>query len=151
MDRFHRGLVAGIVGGVAMNLWTAFAVTILNLEIIRFIDWAGVILYGSPPDTHFKGFYALIIQLTWVGLLGVVFAYLMRYTTSRGYLIKGAFYGVVVGLIIYAIPTIFQTPHIANASIETVLSNHTGGLIWGLLMAQTLRWLDKRGSLETVD
>lgn len=148
MDRFHRGLVAGLVGGVAMNLWTVFAVKILNLDIIRFIDWASVILYGNPPKTHLEGFYALIIQLTWVGLLGIIFAYLMLYTTSRGHLIKGGFYGVAVGLIIYAIPTLLQTPHISSASIETVMSNYTGGLIWGLVMAQTLRWLDRKQSSE---
>lgn len=144
MDRFFRGLTAGIVGGIAMNLWSAFAVSILDLKIRRFIDWAGVILYGDLPRTHFQGLFALIIQLLWVGLLGIIFAYLISYTTSRGYLLKGAYYGVVIGLIIYAIPALFRTPYLTLHSTATVLSNHTGGLIWGLTMAQTLRWLDKR-------
>lgn len=144
MDRFFRGLTAGLIGGIAMNLWTVFTVSILNLKIIRFIDWAGVILYGELPMTHFQGFFALIMQLLWVGLLGIIFAYLISYTTSRGYLIKGAYYGVVIGLLIYAIPTLLRTPYLTFHSTATVLSNHTGGLIWGLTMAQTLRWLDKR-------
>lgn len=142
MDRYFRGLVAGIVGGIAMNLWTVFVVNILNLKIIRFIDWAGYILYGDLPRTHFQGFYALIIQLIWVGLLGIVFAYLFPLTTSRGYFIKGAFYGVVTGMLIYAIPTLLQTPIISKHSIQTVISNHIGGLIWGVTMAKVLRYLD---------
>lgn len=44
MDRFSRGLIAGIIGGIAMNLWSAIAVNILNWQIIRFIDWAGIII-----------------------------------------------------------------------------------------------------------
>ncbi len=143
MDRYFRGLVAGVVGGIAMNLWTVIAVHILNLKIIRFIDWAGFILYGDLPRTHFQGFYALIIHLTWVGLLGIAFAYLFPLTTSRGYLIKGAFFGITTGMFVYAIPTLLQTPIISKHSIQTVLSNHTGGLLWGLTMAQVLRWLDK--------
>lgn len=142
MDRYFRGLVAGVAGGVAMNLWSAFAVSILKLKIIRFINWAGYILYGDLPRTHFQGFYALLIQLTWVGLLGIIFAYSIPLTTSRGYLPKGAFYGVVTGLIIYAIPTFLQTPVLAEHNVQTVLSNHAGGLIWGITMAQMLRWLD---------
>ena len=125
-----------------MNLWSAFAVNILNLKIIRFIDWAGFILYGDLPRTHFQGFYALIIQLTWVGFLGIIFAYLYPLTTSRHYLIKGAFFGVFAGMIIYAIPVLLQTPILSKHTVQTVLSNHTGGLIWGLTMAQVLRWLD---------
>jgi len=149
MDRYFRGLVAGIAGGVVMNLWSWFAVGILNLKITRFIDWAGVILYGDLPRTHFEGFYALIIQLTWVGLLGIIFAYTIPFTTSRGFLIKGVFFGVVIGLIIYAIPTLFKTPHLAKATIITVLSNHLGGGIWGLTMAQVLRWLDSTPKLKS--
>ena len=40
MDRFTRGFIAGIVGGLTMHLWTLVALNILNWEIIRFIDWA---------------------------------------------------------------------------------------------------------------
>lgn len=104
MDRYLRGLIAGIIGGVAMNLWTVI-------------------------KTHFEGFYALINQLTWVGLLGIAFSYSFPLTTSRSYLI-------------YAIPVLLQTPVLSKHSLQTVLSNHTGGLIWGLTMAQVLRWLD---------
>ncbi len=151
MDRFFRGLVAGITGGVAMNLWSAFAVNILKLKIIRFIDWAAVILYGDLPRTHIEGFYAMLIQLLWVGLLGIFFAYLIRFSTSRGYLIKGAYYGIITGLVIYAVPTLLQVPYLSKHSLSTVLSNHVGGLIWGLIMAQTLRWLDKKVPSETVE
>jgi len=149
MDRYFRGLVAGMIGGIAMNLWSAFAVIILKLKIIKFIDWAGFIIYGDLPRTHFQGFYALIIQLTWVGLLGIIFAYSFPLTTSRGYLIKGAFFGVVTGMLIYAIPTLLQTPILAKHSVQTVLSNHAGGLIWGLTMAQVLRWLDSTPKLKS--
>lgn len=142
MDRYLRGMVAGIIGGIAMNLWTVFAVGILKFKIIRFIDWAGFILYGELPGNHFEGFYALIIQLTWVGLLGIIFAYSFPLTTSRNYLIKGAFFGVIIGMLIYAVPVLLQTPVLSKHSLHTVLSNHTGGIIWGLTMAQVLRWLD---------
>lgn len=142
MDRFFRGLVAGIFGGIAMNMWTLIAVKILNWQIIRFIDWAGVILYGELPKSHVEGFFALVMQVLWAGLLGTVFAFLIPHVTSKGYLIKGVFFGIMAGFIIYAVPTILQTPILKGLSFINVLSNHIGGSIWGLTMAQTLRWLD---------
>ncbi|MBS4023160.1 MAG: hypothetical protein KGZ79_12195 [Dethiobacter sp.] len=144
MDRFFRGFIAGFIGGVAMNIWTLIAVFILNLQIIRFIDWASVFLYGSLPQNHIQGIFALWMQLIWSGLLGVAFAFLLPQITSRGYLLKGAIFGVVAGFLMYALPTLFQTPIVSSVSFETTVSNHAGGLLWGLTTAQSLRWLDKK-------
>lgn len=142
MDRFFRGLTAGIIGAIAMNLWSLFAVFILGWEVVKFLDWAGIILYGELPRSHVEGTLALLMQILWSGLLGVGFAYLIPYIKSEGYLIKGAFYGVIVGFIMYAIPTVLQMPVLGNLGFLTVLSNHIGGLIWGLVTAQTLYLLD---------
>ncbi len=149
MDRFFRGLIAGIVGGVAMNLWTLIAVFIFNWPIVRFIDWAAIMIYGDFPRSHVEGLFSLMMQLLWVGVLGIIFAYLIPHITSRGYLLKGAVFGVVLGFLIYAIPTLLQMPLLAENSFITVLSNHIGGLIWGLTMAQTLHWLDKKSPLKS--
>lgn len=144
MDRFFRGLIAGIIGGILMNLWTLVALFVLNWEIIRFVDWAAIILFGDLPRSHLQGLFALWMQLLWSGLLGVGFAFLIPHVTSQGYLIKAAFYGVIVGFFSYAMPTLLQMPILARHSFATVFSNHVGGLIWGLVMAYTLGWLDRR-------
>jgi hypothetical protein len=151
MDRFFRGLVAGIAGGVAMNIWSAFAYYILKLPIRRFIDWAGIVLYGDYPHTVYESLFALLMQILWVGLLGVIFAYMIFQATSRGYLIKGAFFGIISGFFIYAIPTLLGSKHLATTSFTTVISNHFGGLIWGLTTAQTVRWLDNKFVSETIE
>ncbi len=144
MDRFFRGLVAGIVGGITMNLWTLVALFVLQWEVIRFIDWAGIVIFGDLPRSHLQGAFSLAMQLLWVGLLGVAFAFLIPQVTSRGYLLKGVFFGVIAGFIFYAIPTMFDMPYLAESSFATVISNHVGGIIWGITMAQTLRWLDRK-------
>jgi hypothetical protein len=144
VDRFFRGFTAGVVGGLAMNLWTLFAVTVLNWEIIRFIDWAGIIIFGDLPANLMQGLFALLMHLLWVGVLGIGFAFLVPHVTSQGYLLKGMIYGVVLGFIIYAIPTVLQMPILKEASMATVFSNHTGGAIWGLVMSKTLHLLDKK-------
>lgn len=144
MDRFGKGLAAGVAGGIAMNLWTLFAVFVLTWPVVRFIDWAAIILYGGFPRSHAEGVFALLMHLLWTGVLGIMFAYLLPHLTSKNYLLKGAIFGVTLGFIIYAIPTLLQMPLLKEHSFITVISNHTGGLIWGLTTAYVLGWLDKR-------
>ncbi|MEW6182613.1 MAG: hypothetical protein AB1500_05465 [Bacillota bacterium] len=149
MDRFFRGLVAGIAGGVLMNVWDLTTYYLLGLPILRYLDWASVILFGDLPQTHFQAGYALIVQILWVGLLGVVFAYALPQTTSRGYLLKGAFYGIILGFFVYAIPVLLETQYLSDFTTATVLANHSGGLLWGLTLAQTLRRLESNPRAET--
>lgn len=149
MDRFFRGLAAGITGGIVMNLWTLIAVFVLNWPVVRFIDWAAIIMYGDFPRSHAEAVFALVMHLLWTGILGILFAYMITFTTSQGYLIKGAVFGAVLGFIIYAIPTLLQTPLLAEHSFITVVSNHIGGLIWGITTAKALRWLDGKLSVTS--
>ncbi len=148
MDRYFRGLISGIIGGIAMNLWALVVLFILQWEIIRFVDWAGIFLFGDLPRSHLQGAISLGMHIIFVGFLGVVFAFLIPQVTSRGYLLKGVSYGVITGLFIYAIPTLFQMPILAEHSTATVVSNIIGGIIWGLTMAQALRWLDRKAFVK---
>lgn len=142
MDRFFRGLIAGITGGIAMNLWSLIAVYILNWPIRRFIDWAAVLLYGRLPGSFAETSFALLMHILWTGTLGIIFAYMIPLTTSRGYLLKGAVFGIISGFIIYAMPTLLQTPILSENNFLSTFSNHIGGLVWGLTTAQMLRFLE---------
>lgn len=147
MDRFFRGFLSGVVGGIAMTLCSNVAVSLLNWNIISFIDWAGIMIYGDLPRSHAEGLIALILHLIWVGSLGVVFAFLILQITSQGYLLKGVLFSIVMGFFIHALPTVFQMPILKEASLQTVVSNKIGAVIWGLVMSKTLHWLDGRFNL----
>jgi len=142
MDRFFRGFIAGIGGGIVMNVWSLFSYHVLNFSDRRYLDWTSAILFGHLPRSVPEAAYALVIQILWVGLLGILFAYLVPAITSRGYLFKGAIYGLLLGFIIYAVTTIFRLPDLTSFNLATVMSNHFGGLIWGLTMAYVLHRLD---------
>lgn len=142
MDRFYRGFIAGSLGGVAMNIWSLFSYHFLHFTKLRYLDWASIFLYGHLPVSTLQAVYSLVIQLLWVGFLGVIFAFLIPAVTSRGYYGKGIIYGLTVGFIVYAIPKMFKMPELTVTTTATVLSSHIGGVIWGLTMAYVLRRLD---------
>lgn len=142
MDRFMRGLVSGIVGGVVMNIWSLTSYHILHFTERRFLDWASVLMYGHLPSNLKETAFALVAQILWAGFLGILYAYLIPVVTSRGYLIKGAFWGFITGFLIYASAILLNMPYFSRISVDTVISQMVGGVIWGLTLAQVLRWLD---------
>lgn len=141
MDRFYRGLFAGVGAGIPMNLWSIIAHS-AGFGRLRYLDWAGVIIYGAPPQTLAEMAYAQLIQLIWVGLLGVLFAYLVPVISAQGLLGKGMFFAMVSGLFIYAVPVLLQVPQLSTLDFATVLNNHIGGLIWAVVLVWILRRLE---------
>ena len=49
MDRSFRGGIAGILGGIVMNSYSLLVFYVFNIKIVRFLDWAGFVLYGHLP------------------------------------------------------------------------------------------------------
>jgi uncharacterized membrane protein YagU involved in acid resistance len=141
-DRFFRGAIAGVIAGIPMNIWSYFAYY-TNITEIRFVDWAAILIYGHKPTTLIQLIFAQFIQFIWVGFLGVLFAYAVPIITSRGVLLKGAFYGLFVGFAVYSITTILKVQYLAKTPFDNAISNHIGGLIWGIVMAEVLRRMSK--------
>lgn len=147
MDRSIRGAIAGALGGIIMNLWSFFMYNFLNIKIVRFLDWAGYILYGDFPQTNFEIVYAMLIQIVFVSFLGVIFAFMIAKTTSQAYILKGIFFSLGAAFIIYAVPVFFEIDALAHLSLVNVMSNHFGGILWGVTMAYVLEKLDHKKDL----
>ena len=139
MDRFFKGFFAGLLAGIPMNIWSLFSYHTLNFGEIRFLDWMGVILYGTLPETFAEQAYALFVQVLGLGVLGILFAYLLVQTTSRWYIGKAIIYSAAVSFAAYALPALFQMPYLSTMPLSAVVSNHIGALIWGVGLGYTLK------------
>jgi hypothetical protein len=148
MDRFFRGLIAGMAGGAVMNIWSFISYDLLNFTNVRFIDWSAVFIFGDRPGNFIETIMALVSHILWSGFLGILMAILFSYFTSRGYLIKGAFFGFITGFIIYAIPVLFNVQLLEFKETATAASNMIGGILWGLTTAYVLRLLDSTPNLR---
>lgn len=144
MDRFFRGFIAGIIGGIFMNIWSVLAYYVIKISEIRFLDWASVFLYGHMPLSIPEALYALIIQIGFAGGLGVLMAYFIQGVGSQGYLLKGIVFGFGIFFLIYSIPTLFNTPGLVIIPFFSALSNNIGGIIWGFTTAYCLGYFDNK-------
>jgi uncharacterized membrane protein YagU involved in acid resistance len=145
LDRFCRGFFSGVIGGIFMDGWDLFSYHLLSLTNRRYLDWVSVILQQRLPENTFQAVYFLVFHLLWVGALGVVFAYLVPGIKDHGYIFKGILYSLVIGFFIYACaPTFFRVPYFIGLPFTSVVSNHIGGLIWGTVLAVSLRYFDQK-------
>ncbi len=142
MDKFMKGLTAGIVGGVMMNILDFIFYYIFTIVEIRFLDWASIFTFGRTPNSLIEIIFSLLSHILWTGFLGVLFAFLVPLINSKFLYIKGAFYGFIVGFIIYSIPILFQTPILKNIPTFTAITNTTFGIIFGLTLAYMLKIFD---------
>lgn len=143
MDRFLRGLISGVIGGVVMNIWSMTSYYFFHFSNRRFLDWAAVLIFGHLPSNIYETLLALLTQILWAGFLGILFAYFIPVITSRDYLLKGAFWGFISGFIMYALAILLNMPYFHAVSFDTVLSQMIGGILWGLTLAYTLERLDR--------
>ncbi|KJS87631.1 MAG: hypothetical protein JM58_03735 [Peptococcaceae bacterium BICA1-8] len=144
MDRNIRGMIAGFTGGITMNIWSFFSYHSLSFAKLRFPDWVSLLIFEKKPENLSMFIIALITQLAWAGFLGVIFAHAIPLISSKGYLIKGAFYGFLTSFLFYIIPTLFQHPIHEIFDFGTVVTDILGGAIWGVTTIVVLKYLDDK-------
>lgn len=141
-DRLVAGFLAGVAGGVAMNVYVQIA-WFLNATQVRYLDWASVLLYGHRPHGVGDAVFAQIVQIVFAGILGILFAYLIPLITSRYYLFRGFIFGLSVWFLIYSFTLLYGLHVIVPLEVLTAAVDFVGAGIYGLVLAASLHLLDK--------
>lgn len=141
-DRLMKGFLAGVTGGVIMNIFD-FSAFYLKLEELRFLDWAAIVFTDSMPHGFAETAFALLVQIVFSGMLGIFFAYTIPKLTSRNLLLKGWLFGIAVWFVLYGLLLLFEIPGIIPFNFKTSISDFVIASIFGIVMAETLRILDK--------
>jgi hypothetical protein len=144
MDRTTRGLIAGIVGGVAMNAWNLSDYYWVHITKIRFLDWFAVLLtWAEPTNTLLTVLYLILQTVLWDGFLGIVFTHLIGLITPKGLVFKSTFFSLLVWFIFKVIVNLFRVPVLSGKQpFPGGLSNFLAVILWGVVLGLTLRKLE---------
>ncbi len=145
-DRLVAGGIAGFIGSLIQNAYGQITKA-LGITDRAFIDFAEIVLarevYGG-----LIGFIVGTLAHAAVGvLMGVIFSFIIKFTSSRYYLLKGAGFGFILWFLLSGFGTIFNLANFAHIPPNTALSTLGGALIFGLVTAFTLGYLDRRTGL----
>ena len=142
-----RGFLAGVAGGILMNLY-GLAAWLIGFSEAPFWKWAAIIILGSPDITGFDHAIGLFAHIIFTGALGIIFAYLVPAVKSRMILFKGWLYGVAMWFVIYTISHLFRVQGTFPIELKTAASNVVGASIFGLVVAWSLTWLENRKKIS---
>lgn len=146
-DRFTRGMLAGIIAGILTKFYDLSAYY-LHFSSLRWLDVAGTMILGRRPISPGEAVFATLGTWFFHAMLGIIFAFLSRRTLgSHNLLLKGWYYGVSCWFLIFAVLILFKMPGLSFIPLKTSVSNLVGASIWGLLLAWSLQWLDRKSNL----
>jgi hypothetical protein len=94
-DRLTRGLVAGIAAGIVLDI-IHYLSFLLGIVELTYFDWASVVVFGTRTTNAFELFLAVVVQLFFAGLVGVLFVYFITWVTSKNLLLKAVVFSLAV-------------------------------------------------------
>jgi len=145
-DRFIKGFIAGVVGGFVHDILDIIS-NLIGIDELTYFGWAGIVIFGSNPNTTLEWVVAIFAKTLFTGILGVIFAYITPKITSKNYPIKGAFFGVTVWAISFSTVLLFKIEKLMTTEADSAASDAVTSIIYGIILALTYNWLDKRQKL----
>jgi hypothetical protein len=148
-DRFTQGFIAGGIAGVVQVLLD-WLFKVFHFSKVILIDYSSILLYAKKPTFWWDGTLALIAYLAFTCAIGVVFAYMIQYMSSKNYLLKGWFLAIITWFAVFAIGTMYKIPLLNKVEWQDATANFITTSIFGLLMAIALKFLSKDASWKRV-
>ncbi|WP_122627871.1 hypothetical protein [Lucifera butyrica] len=141
-DRFIRGYIAGVIGGIVMVLLD-YILFVLGISEARYLDLVAIMIWGYVPLTVFGQSIAQVIQLGHAALVGITFAFLVPVIDNKYLLFKGATYGAVVWFTVFAIGSLYKLSLFYLSSPTNAFSHLITSAIWGVVAAVALTRMEK--------
>lgn len=147
-DKVIAGFIAGLAGGLVMNLLDQVSYFIGIAQVIH-PDWATALILGTRTTNLPEFLFGLLMQLFHAGVMGIVYTVFIDYAGREYRLFKGVIYGISVFVVTQAITVLLYTPAINPLSLNTALSNVITSGVYGLVLAQTYHALRRRNANDT--
>lgn len=143
-DRYIRGLIAGLLAGVAALAWNLFSFYVLNFSTLVWGDFVSAVIFRRQIANAWEYVFSLLMGVIFTGFLGVLFSLLIPVIKSRFLWLKGLIFGIAVWFLIYSLAIMFRIPTLINIPSKTALSNLIGASLWGILLGIFLEIIDDR-------
>ena len=145
-DRLVAGGLSGIIAGLIEYIFSIFLKALGWTD--RYYGQFSDIIFNNRVYTGILGtILSILTHLALTTVLGVIFVYILAWTSSRYYLLKGAGYGFVLWFSLSGLGTIFRMPLFIDIPEKTAFSLLAGALVFGLTLAYSLRLMDRKSAL----
>lgn len=145
-DRLVGGVIAGAIGSIFQNIYGVI-VKALGLTDRAFIDFAAVLATNKIHQGFLGYLVTSLFHLVFCALLGIIFVYLIKVTSSKYYWVKAIGYGLSLWFIILSAGTIFELPLFKDIPLSATISTLIGSLLYTIVLGWVLQYLERRTNL----
>jgi hypothetical protein len=131
----------GSVAGTIINFIQILLIDVLKFGQFRFMDYAGIMVYGRRFHTFVENLFAFFIQVGFSASLGVLFVLLLDGVSTKNLFLKGMYFGVFVWYFIFALVLLYKVPYLLVLTFEGGVENFLSSIIFGAVLAVAFRIL----------
>ena len=142
-DRFTRGSIAGLIGGISTTVLGIFF-ALIKFGALRFSDFAAILVYGRKARVLLELLFATLIHWGFSAAAGIVFVYLIKAIGTKNLIYKGWFFGVSIWFFAYIITELFKIPELETISFTSAVSNFLVSSFYGIVTAGALLYMEKK-------
>lgn len=142
------GFIAGIIGAIPMNAMNLFNFYVTHLAKLRYLDFAGYMVFGKLPRTIGEVVFSQVVQLAFSGVLGALFASFLQWVTHKNIWFKGLLWGNGAWFVLYTITVLYRIPVLSRPNLSTAFMQYLSTAIYGIVMALTFSWLVGKAETE---
>jgi len=147
-DRLVAASIAGSIGSI---------VTIVSGVIFKSLGWTdraffdySTTLFGKTTysDKGLLGFLMGVITEVAVCIIyAIIFAYIIKVTSSRYLYIKGLMYGLVLWMLLSSLGTMYNIPLFSEIPLNAAYTSLFSALAYGFVVAWILKILESKNWL----
>jgi len=144
-DRLVAGGIAGLAASVTCDI-VGIIYKLIGWTDRTFNDYATMVLTYQvySKEGGFGLILSIISHVAVCMILGVIFAYLIMFTSSNYLYIKGLGYSLVIWLLLNTFGTLLNLPLFRKMPLNVAYATLSTALIYGFMVALTLRLIDKK-------
>jgi hypothetical protein len=138
-DRYSLGVISGFVGGLAATVVNLVLILLLNYGELRFSDFAGVFIFGHPPQGFGENLLAFFAFLGFSATMGLIFTRGISLPPKPYLLLKAIHFGMGIWFFSYALSLLFKVPELERISLASALTNLFASMAYGLGLGMVLQ------------
>jgi len=144
-DRLVAGGIAGLLASITCDI-VGVVYKSLGWTDRTFGDYATILLtYQVYSDQGIFGLVMSMISHAAVcTIFGVIFAYILMFTSSNYLYLKGLGYSLVIWWVLNSFGSLLNLPLFRNAPLIVVYSTLSTALVYGLMVSFSLKIIDKK-------
>ncbi|SHI21870.1 hypothetical protein [Desulfosporosinus lacus] len=144
-DRLVAGGIAGFIASITCDI-VGIIYKSLGWTDRTFNDYATIILTYQVYSK--EGIFGIILSMISHAavciIFGVIFAYMIMFTSINYLYLKGLGYSLVIWLLLNTFGTILNLPLFRKMPLSVAYSTLSTALIYGFMVSLTLRIIDKK-------